>query len=83
MLMKVFNKGQVVIPSAMRKKLKLEVGDLLDVSLDESENALVLTKLKQSLSSELAGSFAKHAEGKPFPTKSQMEEALRKGLIGE
>ncbi len=30
MLMKVFNKGQIVIPAAVRRKLKIEIGDMLD-----------------------------------------------------
>jgi AbrB family looped-hinge helix DNA binding protein len=40
MLMKVFNKGQVVIPSHIRKDLGIKIGDILDVAVDKEANAL-------------------------------------------
>ncbi|MBT7889577.1 MAG: AbrB/MazE/SpoVT family DNA-binding domain-containing protein, partial [Deltaproteobacteria bacterium] len=44
MLMKVFNKGQIVIPIAIRKALGVEPGDMMDVIIDSDEQCIKLKK---------------------------------------
>ncbi len=82
MLMKVFNKGQVVIPAAIRKQLELHVGDMLDVSFDADRACIELTK-RESNMDQIAGSLASFAEGKAFPSRKQMHAALAKGFSNE
>ncbi len=79
MLMKVFNKGQVVIPAEIRKSLGIEVGDLVEVSLNN--DALVIKKSCQRKSSQLAGSLTTFGQGKRFPSRDVMRMALTNGLV--
>jgi AbrB family looped-hinge helix DNA binding protein len=78
--MKVFNKGQIVIPAAIRKTLGVEPGDMMDVIVDNKERCIKLTKPKINLSSELAGSLSSYKKGKAFPSKKEMRKALAKRL---
>lgn len=80
MMMKVFAKGQVVIPSDIRRKLGIDVGDYLNVELDEQRGALVLRRARPYASRELAGSLAAYRRGKKFPSRKAMKDALAKGL---
>ena len=80
MLMKVFNKGQIVIPIAVRRALGVEPGDMMDVIIDPDEQCIKLKKLAQSKSSELAGSLSRFGKRKTFPTKKEMRKALAEGL---
>ena len=82
MLMKVFNKGQVVIPAAMRKQMQLHVGDMLDINLDEKRACIELKKAESS-TGRIAGSLASFAKGKAFPSHKQMHEAFAKGMSRE
>ncbi len=80
MLMKVFNKGQIVIPIAIRKALGVEPGDMIDVSIDKQEQCIKMKKPDKLISSELAGSLAKFNKGKKVPSKNEMRKALAEGL---
>ncbi len=80
MLMKVFNKGQIVIPIAIRKELGVEPGDMMDVIIDKGEQCIKLRKTENSVSSELAGALSKFNKRKRFPTKADMKKAMAKGL---
>ena len=80
MLMKIFNKGQIVIPIAIRKALGVEPGDLVDVILDTQERCIKLKKPESLISSELAGSLSKFKKRKKFPSNKEMRQALAKGL---
>lgn len=82
-MMKVFNKGQVVIPAAVRRALGIEVGDMLDVRIDRDAKSVALTKVDPLEAEALAGSLARYARRKPFPSRRIMDAALRKGLRGE
>ena len=82
MLMKVFTKGQVVIPAPIRKELGLNVGDMLDVKLDADRGCIELKKTV-SQTGQLAGALAAHAKGKHFPSRKQMHEAFAKGMTHE
>jgi AbrB family looped-hinge helix DNA binding protein len=83
MLMKVFSKGQVVIPIEIRKNLGIEPGDLIDVTLDYSHKRIELSPKRSSTSASIAGSLARYKYHKPFPNKLSMSRILRKGLINE
>lgn len=80
MLMKVFNKGQVVIPAQIRRFLDIHVGDRLEVKLDRENGSIELRKPKRSEARSLGGSLAAYSEGKPFPTREDMRKALEEGL---
>lgn len=80
MLMKVFNKGQVVIPAEIRRLLGIEIGDRLDVEINHARDSIKLHKATELDSEVLAGSLAAYAREKPFPTRKEMQEALREGL---
>lgn len=79
MLMKVFQKGQIVIPAGIRHELHIEPGDMLDVSV-EKNGSIIIKKPESSLADELAGSLAEFGRKKEFPSKKEMKEALAKGL---
>ena len=82
MLMKVFNKGQVVIPVAIRKQMGLQVGDMLDVHFDGKRACIELKKV-DSHTGQIAGSLASFSKGKDFPSRKQMHEAFAKGMTHE
>jgi len=83
MLMKVFNKGQVVIPSRVRQILGIHVGDMVDIEIDVPKNKLKIKKPAQLKSQALAGCFSKNKEKNniAFPSRDQMHEALAEGLM--
>ena len=83
MLMKVFNKGQVVIPVAIRKEFGIEIGDMLDVVADKKEKCVKLKKAGAMKSQELAGSLSKYNRRKRFPSRKEMKKALEKGIVRE
>jgi len=79
MLMKVFNKGQVVIPGHIRKMLGIRVGDLIDIDLGIKSKQVKIRKLKRLKSDRLAGCF--YNPKIPFPTKKQMHDAFVQGIL--
>jgi AbrB family looped-hinge helix DNA binding protein len=83
MLMKVFNKGQVVIPSKIRDGLGISPGDFVDVVVNLQNKKIELRPYHPSGSTSIAGSLAKYARRKSFPTRKQEALVLRKGLIRE
>ncbi len=82
MLMKIFNKGQVVIPAAIRKVMELHAGDMVDVNVDTKRACIELRKAEMN-TGRVAGSLASFAKGKEFPSRKQMHEALAKGMSRE
>ena len=84
MLMKVFNKGQVVIPIHIRKTLGIEIGDMVEVDIAlVPQKQLILRKPRQIKSAILAGCFSNYKNKSAFPSREQMHEALAKGLLDE
>lgn len=79
MLMKVFNKGQVVIPGDIRKILDIHIGEMLDVEFNEKKKCIELKKPVYH-AEKLAGSLSKYAKAKPFPSEEEMRESLAKGM---
>lgn len=80
MLMKIFNKGQIVIPIAIRKALGIEPGDMIDVNIDKQERCIKLKKTEKLISSDLAGSLSKFNKRKKLPSNKEMRKALAEGL---
>lgn len=80
MLMKVHNKGQIVIPAHIRRQLGIDIGDELEVEVIVEEGKIELRRPTESKSGSLAGSLKKYARDRSFPSKEQATEALRKGL---
>ena len=74
MLAKVFNKGQVVIPAALRKKFDIVVGESVNIVVQEDGIKIMPVKRKAN-AEELFGVFHKYAVGKPFPTEREIEKA--------
>ena len=74
--MKVFPKGQIVIPIALRKKYHIEIGDQLDVI--PSRDGILLKPVpkknkENSLTKQLFGVFGKYA--------NQTSEITKKDVI--
>ena len=77
MKMKIFQKGQVVIPVELRRKYHLEIGDHINVVSTDRGILLKPTRKKHakpSLTDQLFGIFKRHAETKPSITKKDIEE---------
>jgi len=80
MLMKVFNKGQVVIPVAIRKEFGIEIGDMLDVVADREEKCVKLKRPGEMKSKKLAGSLSRYNRRERFPSRQEMKKALAEGI---
>ncbi len=81
--MKVFPKGQIVIPIALRKKYHIEIGDQLD--LISSQDGILLKPVskeskKNSLTEQLFGVFGKYAHQKSKITKKDIIMATETGF---
>lgn len=82
--MKVFPKGQVVIPISLRKKYQIEIGDQIDVVSDS--HGILLKPLpketnQRSLTDRLFGIFSDYASGKTKSSKADIEKATKAGFI--
>lgn len=80
MIMKVFAKGQVVIPAHIRRQLGIAVGSNLDVHIDEERGVIELARANTRESEALAGSLANYRGKKAFPDRKSMAAALAQGL---
>ncbi|MEW6102606.1 MAG: AbrB/MazE/SpoVT family DNA-binding domain-containing protein [bacterium] len=80
--MKVFNKGQVVIPVWLRKKYNINVGDLVEV-IPEDKGIRFIPIKKEKLTDKLFGAFAKYKRGKIEPDAKEIERATETGFIEE
>ena len=80
MLMKIHPKGQVVIPVEVRRRLGVDVGDVLEVEISADEDRIELRRPMHGRARALAGSLKAFAEGRPFPSAEVVSEALRRGL---
>lgn len=78
--MKVHNKGQVVIPAHVRRELGIEIGDMLEVEVLPEEGRIELRRRTEQAARALAGSLSRYAGDKPFPSRDQIQDALRRGL---
>jgi len=81
--MKVFPKGQVVIPVSLRKKYHIDIGDQID--LISAPDGILLKPLpkktgQRSLTEQLFGIFSSYASGKSKPTKADIDKATETGF---
>lgn len=74
MLSKVYGKGQVVIPAALRRKYGIAVNTQVEL-IDDGEAIKIVPRRARSIK-ELAGIFAR---GIPLPTNEQIEKAVADG----
>lgn len=84
MEMKVFPKGQVVIPVLLRKKYNIDIGD--SVQVIPSKNGILLkpltkTKESKSLTDNLFGIFEEYAQEKKQIKKKDLLKATEKGFM--
>ncbi|MEX1325802.1 MAG: AbrB/MazE/SpoVT family DNA-binding domain-containing protein [Desulfobacterales bacterium] len=81
--MKVFPKGQVVIPVSLRKKYQIDIGDRIDV-ISKSDGILLKPLPKEnrqrSLTERLFGIFSDYAAVKTRSTKTDIEKATEAGF---
>ena len=61
---KVFNKGQIVIPSMLRKKYNINIGDKVNI-IEEKEGIKIIPIKKDKSILEYAGIFSKKKKQKP------------------
>jgi AbrB family looped-hinge helix DNA binding protein len=82
--MKVFPKGQVVIPVSLRKRYNIDIGDQIDV-IPGSDGILLkpVTKeqAKKSFTEQLFGMFGKYAEQKPIPDKTDIDKSTEAEFV--
>ena len=82
--MKVFPKGQIVIPVALRKKYHIEIGDRVDV-ISKADGIFLKpvpkNEKEESLTDCLFGIFGKYAKGKLELEKADINKATEAGFI--
>jgi AbrB family looped-hinge helix DNA binding protein len=81
--MKVFPKGQVVIPIAYRNKYNIEIGDQIEViSMPEGILLKPIEKIRNParITDRLFGIFSKYAHRKPDMGKADITQATQKGF---
>ena len=81
--MKVFPKGQVVIPIALRKKYNINIGDHIHavpekdgIFLKPSQEGMI----RESLTEHLFGVFNIYATAKSELTKKDISNAVKRGF---
>jgi AbrB family looped-hinge helix DNA binding protein len=81
---KVFPKGQIVIPVALRKKYHIDIGDHVDV-IPKADGILLKPmpkkEGKKSLTDCLFGIFWKYGKGKPKLKKADVTRATEAGFV--
>jgi len=80
---KVFPKGQVVIPIGLRRKYDISIGDQIDVI--PKENGILLKPgpkgaVRESLTKHLFGIFRRYTAAKPEADKNDIRAAVEKGF---
>jgi AbrB family looped-hinge helix DNA binding protein len=77
--MKVFNKGQVVIPAGLRKKYNIDIGSFVEV-MPEDKGIKIVPIKRGKLTDKLFGAFAKYKEQKLEPTEKEIERITEEGF---
>ena len=82
--MKVFPKGQVVIPVSLRKKYNIDIGD--HIQAIPSNDGILLkppskTKSTRTLTDSLFGIFEKYGQGKKKASKKDVIRTTENGFI--
>ncbi len=83
---KVFPKGQIVIPAALRKKYKIQIGDSIDFILS-NDGILIKPVIKfeteKPLAEKLFGIFSKHEKMQVSLSKRDILHATEHGFTEE
>lgn len=79
MKIKVFNKGQVVIPSTLRKRYGIEIGGNVEI-LDEKEGIRIIPIKNEGRIEKFQGIFSKYAKSAVL-TKKNIEKSTEKGFV--
>ena len=81
---KVFPKGQIVIPVALRRKYHIDIGDHVDV-IPKADGILLRPvpkkEEKKSMTDSLFGMFRKYAIGKPKLKKADIGKATKARFV--
>lgn len=81
--MKVFPKGQVVIPISLRKKYNIDIGDHVDV-IPASDGILLKLSSKtgsaRAFTDDLFGIFGRYAQKKDKADKKDITKAMENGF---
>ena len=84
--MKVFQKGQVVIPVSLRKQYNIGIGDQIEV-IPESGGILLKPAQKESpggsLTDRLYGVFGEYAKKQKSIKKADIQTATHRGFTEE
>jgi bifunctional DNA-binding transcriptional regulator/antitoxin component of YhaV-PrlF toxin-antitoxin module len=84
MEMKVFHKGQVVIPVGLRKKYNINIGDSIQAIPSKYGILIKLvpkTKKSPSITDNLFGIFRNYTKGNKMLKKKEILEVTEKGFI--
>ena len=77
MEVKVFNKGQVVIPAFLRKKYNINIGEKVKI-IEEKDGIKIIPARNPKSILEFAGIFSKKGSGKQY---SEIEKITEKEFI--
>jgi len=69
-------KGQVVIPSSVRRKLGIKTGTRIQVELDENNSQIILTPITREYIHSLRGRFRGKGLLKELMEEKEKEKAL-------
>lgn len=78
MQVKVFNKGQLVIPVGLRKRYGIEIGKTVEIR-DEKDGIKIVSSREKGSIGELQGIFSKYAKGRIL-RKERVEKATERGF---
>lgn len=78
---KLFNKGQVVIPAAIRRHLHLRIGDYLEIYEDGDSIRLVPVPGEGGLTEQLGGSLKDVRAQYGSPEKRDIVQTTEEGFI--
>ena len=82
--MKIFQKGQVVIPVELRRKYQLEIGDVINITPTDDGILLKpsLKKVKkETLTDQLYGIFSAYAKNRSKITKKDIAKTTENGFL--
>lgn len=82
--MKIFPKGQVIIPADLRRRYNIDIGD--QIEFVTCEEGILLKPSKEKPGSgpvvdALYGMLHNYAEGREFPDKPSIEKATEAGFV--
>lgn len=82
--MKVFPKGQVIIPVELRRKYNINIGDQIEF-VTIQDGILLKPSIQKpdrgSVAKELFGMLRRYAEGKDSPDDNAINEATKKEFV--